>query len=173
MTAEVSLDGRALRMVTLFFALFVLLQFTSGAILYVVKIGLHPAETLEYYAGSEAMRVVYPERPDRFHRPRSLEGLVKFSVGHLAAFALIAFLCAHLLRSLTPAPRRPTMDRLSLLLFVTAAADIACCFLVALGPAWTRFLRQGAFVAFECCGLVCGALLLRHALRSDTPSNHG
>ena len=167
MKAEAELYAPTLRWVTAFFAVFVLFQFTTGAILYAVKIGPYPADALEFYAGSEAMRVRYPDRPDRFHRPRSLEGLLKFSVGHIAAFALIAFLCGHLLRSLTPRKRRRAMEWLSLVLFATAVLDVAACFLVAFGPAWTRFLRLGAFLAFEACGLAAGSVLLARAVRSE------
>lgn len=166
MKEEPVLNGPALRWVTALFAVFVLLQFGTGAVLYVVKIGIHPAQALEYYAGSEAMRVIYPERPDRFGRPRSMEGLVKFSVGHIAAFALIAFLCGHLLRSLTPRAHRRPIEWLAVSLFATATLDVAACFLVAFGPPWTRFVRPGAFLAFEACGTAAGLLLLSRALRA-------
>lgn len=163
--AEARLPGSHLRTATLCFGVLVLLQFASGALLYAVKIGLHPADTLEYYAGSAAMQKVYPQQPDRFRRAKTLEGLIKFSVGHIASFALIAFLVGHLLRSLTPPDKRRTIEVLSVALFALSVLDIAGCYLVTFGAAWMRYVRMAFFALFVLNGFSAGALLVMRSLR--------
>lgn len=147
-------DHRAFRPVILIFSFFVFLQLGTGALLYAWKIGFHPASTFEYYRGSEAMKSVYPDRPDRFIQPRTFSGLVKSAVGHSIAYGLMCFLLTHLLRSLafqTPGAR--WTDALSFLFFLTAFFDLIGGFFVLYGPPFTAWIRTAFFLAFECTGL--------------------
>ncbi len=154
----------------LVFALFVLLQFGTGVLLYVNKIGLHPADTLEYYVGSEAMLKVYPGRPDRFKQPRTFMGLAKFAMAHFAAFGIICFILAHLLRSLGKAvDKLPLADGISLALFALALLDVLSGFLVRYGPPWTAHARIGVFALFTLLGVLASAMLAAMVFRA--PSN--
>src|SRR6185436_7586427 len=92
---------RFFRPVVLVFSFFTLLQLGSGALLYGMKIGFHPAQTIEFYKGSEAAVALYPSHPDRFVSARTFTGMAKGAVGHCAAYGLLCFAIMHLLRSLT------------------------------------------------------------------------
>ena len=156
-------EHKIFKPLTLFFCLFVFLQFLSGVFLYGVKIGFHPADTLEFYVGSEEMLKVYPGRADRFKRGRSLPGMVKFALGHIAAFALICFILTHLLRSLRAL--QPTslyrIDRFADALFLLALLDILAGFLVVYGPPWTVYVRLFVFLVFVVLGFA-GSLMLAY-----------
>lgn len=147
-------DHKAFRPVLLCFCLFTFLQFGTGAIMYGWKIGFHPASTLEYYRGSEAMRSMYPDRPDRFMQPRTFSGLMKSAVGHSLAYGLMCFLITHLLRSLASGTTHSRLaDRISVFFYIAAFLDLTAGFVVLYGPAFAVWFRTGAFVVFETVGL--------------------
>ena len=156
-------DHALFRPVLKTFAVFLLLQFFSGALLFYLKIGFHPASALEFYVGSEIMRKTYPERPDRFKRSRTFQGLVKSSLGHVLAYGVIAFILAHFLRSL--GARADHQGAPSLynfwgeLLFLFALLDILSGFAVRYGPSWLVFARIFVFTCFTLLG-IAGALAL-------------
>jgi len=148
-------DHSFFKPILIFFAVCMMLQFFTGAVLYAVKIGFHPASTLEYYIGSEKMREKFPDRPDRFMQPRTLEGMMKAAVGHSMGYALIFFILAHLLRSLARQNNRiERADMVSLVFFIFALCDIFSGFLVRYGPEWTAWIRIASFLGFELSGVV-------------------
>lgn len=158
-------DHNAFRPVVLVFSVLAFFQFATGAVLYGLKIGFHPASTYEYYRGSETMRAHFPERPDRFVEPRTFSGLAKSAVGHSIGYALICFLITHLLRSLTAgtsAFRRA--DRLSVFFFLAAFLDILAGFVVLYGPPFTAWIRTGCFVLFETAGMTCTLWMIRFSI---------
>ncbi len=154
-------DHRVFRPVILIFCFFTFLQFGTGAILYAWKIGFHPASTLEYYRGSETMRAIYPDRPDRFIQPRTFSGLVKSAVGHSIAYGLVCFFITHLLRSLASGTKHARLaDRVSGFFFLAAFLDLTGGFLVLYGPAIAAWFRTGVFLLFEGMGVAVTAWLL-------------
>ena len=152
---------RFFRPVLAFFIVFVALQISSGFVLYVWKIGLDPALTLEYYAGSEVMLEYYPERPDRFMQPRSFAGLTKIAVGQLLAYGTIAFILTHLVRSLAGKPSR-RLEAACTALYALALLEIVSGYLVVYAPLVGPPLRTLIFVLFEAA--MAGFLVILIAL---------
>lgn len=76
----------AFRPLILIFAGFVVVQATSAAVLFALKLGLEPASIEAFYRGSEAAMT----------RPRSLAGLLEVAVPHLLAIPLTLFIVIHL-----------------------------------------------------------------------------
>lgn len=143
------------------FSLFTLAQLATGSVLYIEKIGLHPAGALEFYAGSEKMLEVYPDRPDGFRNPATLHGLLKVAVSHSLAYGLFAFLLVHLLRSILPdGYRRKPADWLGVLVYSTAFLDILSGFLVTYGPAYFSYIRTPLFAAFVGSTALCCVWLM-------------
>ncbi|MCR9144239.1 MAG: hypothetical protein NXI24_18480 [bacterium] len=84
----------------LLFLVFMTLQLLSGALLYYWKIGFNPAHMIEYYFGSVQMLAIFPEAQDRFLQARSFDGMIKVTLGHFLAYAVLVFFLTHLSRSL-------------------------------------------------------------------------
>lgn len=164
-------DHKFFRPAVLIFVIFTLAQLITGSVLYVAKIGLHPAGALEFYAGSEAMLLEYPHRPDQFRNPATFQGLLKIAVSHSLAYGLFAFLLLHLLRSMLPdgSSRQPA-EWLGLAIYATAALDILSGFLVTYGPPVMAFIRTPAFAAFVGSTALCSLWLMILCLRSRPPS---
>ena len=158
-------DHAFFRPAVLVFSIFTLAQLITGGILYVEKIGLHPAGALEYYQGSERMLESYPERPDRFRNPATFDGLLKIAVSHSLAYGFFAFLLLHLLRSLLPdGPRRKPAEILGIMVYSTALLDILSGFFIAYGPEELTYARTPIFAAFVGSTAACAFWLIRISL---------
>ncbi|MCB1170895.1 MAG: hypothetical protein KDK25_11190 [Leptospiraceae bacterium] len=168
-------DHAFFRPAVLVFSLFTLAQLITGSILYVEKIGLHPAGALEFYAGSEKMLQEYPDRPDRFRNPATFHGLLKTAVSHSLAYGLFAFLLLHLLRSLLPDGRaRKPAEWLGLLVYLFAFLDILSGFLIAYGPSYMAYFRTPVFSAFVGSVSLCALWLIVLSLQaSNSPYDWG
>lgn len=87
------------RPILLGYALFVIVQFATGIALYWVKAGPSAADAFEYYRGSEAALLRYPDRVDRFLPARTAAGILKTQAPHTIAFGALFFILLHLVRS--------------------------------------------------------------------------
>ncbi|MEQ8350516.1 MAG: hypothetical protein RH862_03475 [Leptospiraceae bacterium] len=165
-------DHQFFKPAVLVFSVFTLAQLVSGSILYVEKIGLHPAGSVEFYSGSERMIELYPDRPDRFRNPATFEGLLKTAVSHSLAYGLFVFLLIHLLRSLLPdGPARKPAEWLGNLMYTSALLDILSGFAVTYGPLFFAYLRTSIFAAFVGSTTLC-ALWLIHLVLSRKPEKY-
>jgi hypothetical protein len=158
-------DHSFFRPAVIVFSLFTLAQLITGSVLYVEKIGIHPAGSLEFYGGSERMLEKWPDRPDRFRNPATFEGLTKTAVSHSLAYGLFAFLLLHLLRSLIPVSAdRGAVDILGIVIYATGALDILIAFAIAYGPDFMAYLRTPIFAGFVGTTSLCAIWLIKMAL---------
>jgi hypothetical protein len=94
------------RPIVLGYALFVIIQFLTGAGTYWLKAGPTAADAYEYHRGSEAALKRFPDRPDRFLPEKTAAGVLKTQAPHTIAFAALFFILVHLIRSLGVNPRQ-------------------------------------------------------------------
>lgn len=129
----------------LFFCLFAGLQFASGAGIYLLRVGAHPAATLEYYSGSLVMQEHYPERPDGFRRPRTSAGLLELHLPHMLLYGLLGFLLVHWLRSLKGRSYSRSDSVLTSAYFLACVLELTLVFFVVNPPlAVLRLVSLGA-----------------------------
>jgi len=136
------------RLPALAFAAFLLVQATSAAALFTLKLGGSAAGVRAFYLGD----------PERFAAPRSLAGLLEVAVPHLAAIPLVLFAVVHVVSFARALPARAARA-LAATAFGAALAGIAASFGVrylgaALAPA-----KVAAFALLELTLLAWAALL--------------
>ncbi|MEQ9364723.1 MAG: hypothetical protein RIF32_10785 [Leptospirales bacterium] len=156
------------------------LQLLTGALLYLWKLGFHPARTIEYYFGSERMLELFPGSVDRFIQARSLTGMIKVTLGHLLAYGVLVFFLTHLARSIAAVPSR-RMEWFCNAFFLAAMLEIVVGLALLLTPdTWiagapTLFAygRAAVFVAFYsiCAGFA--AVVAYPALRPRAKLSDG
>lgn len=137
------------RLPSLVFAAYLVVQATSAAALFVLKLGTGPAGVQAFYLGSE----------ERFTRAKSLAGLLEVAIPHLVAIPLVLFAAAHVVGFARAVPGR-LQAALVAVSFGGALAGILSGFavrFVAPGLAW---LKVAAFLATEAALLAWAALLL-------------
>lgn len=88
---------RPFRAVIWMFAVFLLLQVGSAAVLFVQKLGLSPDSIARFYLGDEAT----------FAQPKTLAGMMKVTVPHLLAIPLVLFITVHLVGCVGLVRRKP------------------------------------------------------------------
>ena len=88
---------RPFRPVIWMFAVFLLLQAVTAAVLFVQKLGVTPESIARFYVGHEAS----------FTQPKSFSGLMKVTVPHLLAIPLTVFITVHLVGYVGVVRRRP------------------------------------------------------------------
>lgn len=165
------------RPVLLLFLIFTGLQLFTGALLYLWKMGFGPAQTIEYYFGSERMLELFPGKPDRFLQARTFTGLVKVTLGHFLAYGVLVFFLTHLARSLAGNPSR-RLEILCDVFFIVALLEIMSGFMmiltpqswVATMPALTAFLRSAIFILFTAYTLFF-ITLLTYLARNRSENN--
>lgn len=160
-------DHSFLRLPVYFYCLFSCAQLLSGAVLFYKKIGFESPAVLEYYQGSENMRKIYPDEPDRFIQPKTLSGMIKVQLGHFLFFAFNGFFLVHIIRSLMPGAALPewmkrprVIDFATWVYFTGALFDIASGFLVRYGPGLFAGFRILAFFWFVLSGFLLAVFLL-------------
>ena len=72
-------DNQLLRLVLVWFLVFVALLWVTNALLYFAKMSLDPASVVAYYRGNEAT----------FTQPRSYQGLLEITHFHLFAMGML------------------------------------------------------------------------------------
>lgn len=130
------------------FALYLVVQAVSAAVLFALKLGGGAAGVRAFYLGSE----------ERFVAAKSLAGILEVAVPHLLAIPLVLFAAVHVVgfaRALSPR----AFAVLVALAFGSAPLGIVASFgvrFVAPGLAWVKVL---AFVGLEAALCSCAALL--------------
>jgi len=130
-------DNELLRLVLVWFLVFVALLWVSNALLYFSKMTLNPASVVAYYLGNEAT----------FTQPRSYQGLLEITHFHLFAMGILVLTMAHLLL-FVPMPNGQKALVVSVA-FVAALADEAAGWLVRFVSPLFAPLKVAAFVTLE------------------------
>lgn len=130
-------DNQLLRLVLVWFLVFVALLWVSNALLYFAKMTLDPASVVAYYLGNEA----------QFSQPRSYQGLLEITHFHLFAMGILVLTMTHLLLFVPMANRRKAM--VVSLAFGAALADEAAGWLVRFVSPVFAYLKVAGFVTLE------------------------
>ncbi len=141
-------DNQMLRLVLVWFLVFVVLFWATNALLYFAKMTLNPASVVAYYLGNEAA----------FTQPRSYQGLLEITHFHLFAMGMLVLTMTHLLL-FVPMPNHRKAWIVSLA-FTTALADEAAGWLVRFVSPLFAWLKVAAFLGFEAAlAFMIGAVL--------------
>jgi hypothetical protein len=141
----------------LLFAVFLLLQAATGAVLFVLKMGPGVARVAAFYRGDEASYVP----------AKTVDGLLLVAVPHLVAIPLVLFAAIHVVawaRAIGPRAARAA----TALTFGAALSGIAAGFLTRYAGADFAWLKLGAFLVLEAAlvgwaGLLVAVFLPRGA----------
>jgi hypothetical protein len=157
-------DNRLLKLVLLWFLVFVALLWVTNGALYFSKMGLTPSSVTRYYLGDE----------EHFLQPRSYQGLLELAHFHLFAMGILVLTMTHLLL-FVPLPNAWKAWGVSLS-FGAALADEAAGWLVRFASPAFASLKIAAFLLFQTTlaamiGAVLWALLTAqaNAYRSAVP----
>ena len=130
-------NNQLLRLILVWFLVFVALLWVTNALLYFAKMTLNPASVVAYYLGDEA----------QFTQPRSYQGLLEITHFHLFAMGFLVLTMTHLLLFVPMANRRKAL--VVSIAFGAALADEAAGWLVRfVSPAFAT-LKVAAFVTLE------------------------
>ncbi|MCC6849160.1 MAG: hypothetical protein IT294_11725 [Deltaproteobacteria bacterium] len=159
-------DNQLLRLVLVWFLVFVTLLWVTNALLYFAKMTLNPASVVAYYLGDEAT----------FTQPRSYQGLLEIAHFHLFAMGVLVLTMTHLLL-FVPMPNRRKALVVSLA-FTAALADEAAGWLVRFVSPLFAWLKIAAFLGLESVlAFMVGAVLWAiyttqpNAYRSSAPDD--
>jgi hypothetical protein len=130
-------DNQLLRLVLVWFLVFVALLWVSNALLYFAKMSLDPASVVAYYRGNEAT----------FTQPRSYQGLLEITHFHLFAMGILVLTMTHLLL-FVPMPNGWKALVVSIA-FASALADEGAGWLVRFVAPGFAYLKVAAFVTLE------------------------
>lgn len=154
-----SVSKRLFSVIILGFILYAVLVTTLGLCIFLLKAGMTRFEIIEYYKGSEATMLLYPEIKDRFIAPKTLMGLVKIQLPHILAYGLLAFLILHLIRSLDNRFKvRMHVDRFTNVFYLLLLVELFSGILLRFGSPIFVYLRILSLVVFT--GLFYYLLLL-------------
>lgn len=135
-----------LRLIFLFFAIFLLVQALSGLFLFVVKMGYTPEHITEYFYGSE----------EKFIPAKSFWGILEVVVFHLGGVYLYALFMSHFL-FLFPARAKFILW----IIYMASLGNILSGFLIRYGERYFALLKLVFFVCFELATLCfIGALVI-------------
>jgi len=141
-------DNQLLRLVLVWFLVFVTLLWVSNALLYFAKMTLNPASVIAYYLGNEA----------QFTQPRSYQGLLEITHFHLFAMGILVLTMTHLMLFVPMQNRRKAF--VVSLAFGAALADEAAGWLVRFVSPGFAYLKVTAFVTLEAVlAFMIGAVL--------------
>lgn len=136
------------RVPSLAFAVFLVVQAASGAVLFALKLG----------GGVEGVRTFYLGSEERFTAAKSLAGLLEVAVPHLVAIPLVLFAVAHVVGFARLLPPR-LFGALVGLSFGSGLLGIAAGFAVRWGSPALAWLKVAAFAGLELSLLSWAALL--------------
>jgi hypothetical protein len=141
-------DNQLLRLVLVWFLLFVALLWVTNALLYFSKMGLTPSSVVAYYLGDEA----------QFTQPRSYQGLLELTHFHLFAMGILILTMTHLLL-FVPMPNGRKALIVSIA-FAAALADEAAGWLVRFVSPHFAYLKIAGFLTLEAVlAFLVGAVL--------------
>lgn len=130
-------DNQLLRLVLVWFLVFVALLWVTNALLYFAKMSLDPASVVAYYRGDEAT----------FTQPRSYQGLLEITHFHLFAMGILVLTMTHLLLFVPMENGRKAL--VVSVAFVAALADEASGWLVRFVAPQFAYLKVAAFLTLE------------------------
>lgn len=130
-------DNQLLRLILVWFLLFVALLWVTNALLYFAKMTLDPASVVAYYLGNEAT----------FTQPRSYQGMLEIAHFHLFAMGVLVMTLTHLVL-FVPVPNRWKWWGVSLT-FASALADEAAGWLVRFVSPTFAVLKIAAFLGLQ------------------------
>lgn len=135
-----------LRMIFLFFAIFLLVQALSGIFLFAIKIGHSPDRIAEYFLGAE----------EKFILAKSFWGILEVAVFHLGGVCLYILFMNHFLLLF---PKNAGI--ILWIIYAAALGNILTGFLIRYGGGYFSFLKVIFFACFELAILYfIGALIL-------------
>ena len=141
-------DNQLLRLVLVWFLVFVALLWVTNALLYFAKMSLDPASVVAYYRGNEAT----------FTQPRSYQGLLEITHFHLFAMGILVLTMTHLLLFVPMANGRKAL--VVSIAFAAALADEAAGWLVRFVAPQFAYLKVAAFLTLEAAlAFMVGAVL--------------
>lgn len=140
---------RPYRPVIWMFAVFLLLQAVTAAVLFVQKLGVTPESIARFYVGHE----------ESFAQPKTFSGLIKVTVPHLLAIPLTVFITVHLVGYVGVVRRRPFLFA-SRLVFGFTAFSLAIGYAIRFVSPQLAFAKLVAFVGLEAMLLFWLALLV-------------
>ena len=130
-------DNQLLRLVLVWFLVYVALLWVTNALLYFSKMSLTPSSVVAYYLGDEA----------QFTQPRSYQGLLELTHFHLFAMGILILTMTHLLLFVPmPNGRKALIDSIA---FAAALADEAAGWLVRFVAPAFAYLKITAFLTLE------------------------
>ena len=130
-------DNQLLRLVLVWFLVFVALLWVTNALLYFAKMSLDPASVVAYYRGNEAT----------FTQPRSYQGLLEITHFHLFAMGILVLTMTHLLLFVPMANGWKAL--VVSISFAAALADEASGWLVRFVAPQFDSLKVAAFLTLE------------------------
>ena len=130
-------DNQLLRLLLVWFLVFVALLWVTNALLYFAKMSLDPASVVAYYLGNEAT----------FTQPRSYQGLLEITHFHLFAMGILVLTMTHLLLFVPMANGRKAL--VVSIAFAAALADEAAGWLVRFVAPQFAWLKVAAFLTLE------------------------
>ena len=141
-------DNQLLRLVLVWFLVFVVLLWVTNALLYFAKMTLNPASVVAYYLGNEAT----------FTQPRSYQGLLEITHFHLFAMGILVLTMTHLLLFVPMANNRKAL--IVSLAFASALADEASGWLVRFVSPVFAYVKVAGFLGVEAVlAFMVGAVL--------------
>lgn len=155
-TGEWTRNG-LLRLIILFFLLYVTVFWFTNALLYFQKMGLTYRSVVDYYLGSE----------EKFLQPRSYQGLLEISHFHLFSMGILMLTLTHLLLFVPLHPKWKAI--LICLSFSSAFLEEAASWLVRFVHPLFAYLKIVSFLALQGTLLIIGGCAL-FALLTKMPS---
>lgn len=152
-------DNRLLKLVLVWFLVFVALLWVTNALLYFAQMGLTPSSVVRHYRGDEAA----------FLQPRSFQVLLEISHFHLFAMGILVLTMTHLVL-FVPMPNRWKAWIVSLS-FAAALADEGAGWLVRYAAPGFAYLKIAAFLTLQTTlAVMVGAVLW--ALATAQPNDY-
>jgi len=141
-------DNQLLRLILVWFLVFVAALWVTNALLYFAKMTLNPASVVAYYLGDEAS----------FTQPRSYQGMLEITHFHMFAMGILVLTMTHLLL-FVPIANRVKAWIVSLA-FLAALADEAAGWLVRFVAPAFAYLKVASFLTLEAVlAFMVGAVL--------------
>ena len=126
-----------LRLIILFFLVYVIFFWLTNFLLYFNKMGLDPQAVIDYYRGSE----------EQYRQPRSYQGLLEVSHFHLFAMGILMLTVTHLLLFIPIPPNYKAM--LVTVCFGSAFLNEACSWLVRFAHPLFAYLKVASFLTLQ------------------------
>jgi hypothetical protein len=128
---------KAIKFIIIFFSFFTLVFIVFNFFIFYIKLGLTPESIKDYYLGN----------PERYAKPKTLEGLFKVFYPHLLSMALYSFTVAHLL--LFTELKKVISLTIGLILFVSSFLDNLSGLFIRFFNESFVYLKMVSFIIFE------------------------